>query len=72
MTEPSKRAKLLEAQCFDAVLERIKEATKDLEATFACGGSVKCSQPVRIFFSKDGSRTAEEVKPVEGLLLVLP
>ena len=69
MIVPSKRTKLLEAQCTDALLERIKEAAKGLEATFACGGSVRCSQPVRIFFSENGSKTPVQVKPPEKKFL---
>ncbi|MCJ1359988.1 MAG: hypothetical protein MMC33_009991 [Icmadophila ericetorum] len=45
-----------------AVLERIKSAADGLKATFACGGSVECSQPVRIFFWETGGDIQSEVR----------
>lgn len=45
-----------------AALERIKSAADGLKATFACGGSVECSQPVRIFFWENGGDIQSEVR----------
>lgn len=45
-----------------AALERIRSAADGLKATFACGGSVECSQPVRIFFWENGGDIQSEVR----------
>lgn len=41
-----------------AVLGRIKQAADGLKAAFACGGSVKCSQPIQIVF-REGSTSSQ-------------
>ena len=44
-----------------ALLDRIKEAANGLEATFACGGSVKCSRPIQVLFWEDGATPQSQV-----------
>ncbi len=39
----------------EAVLNRIKSAADGLKGTFARGGSVQSSQPVRVFFWEDSA-----------------
>ena len=56
--DASKRAKLaVERRYDDEVIERITKAAYGIEATFACGGSVTCSQPVQITFNESDSTT---------------
>ena len=64
--------KSLAALSADAVLERIKEAAKGLQATFACGGAVKCSQPMQIYYGRQTADTPHTVLPVELCLNSLP
>ena len=52
----------LATMALQAALERIRSAADGLQATFACGGSIECSQPARIFYWDNDGNCQSEVR----------